>query len=145
VLSKVVSTQRQEYTDSDGKKKRREVLKKSYKTNRVKISTEMAYLLTYRIVNTLTGNIIRSGDIDAADSDKVDFINWNRYDGVNPSNLRIRDGSKFKRLSSDDRKAMGARSTHKTTDEMLKWGAGRIGREMPKEFLEALKHYSPTR
>lgn len=67
------------------------------------------------------------------------------HDGVYPTSLSIRDGRRLKRLSTGDQTAMDARSTYKTTDGMLRWGAGRIGNEISKAFLEALMYYSLPR
>ena len=130
-------------TDKDGKTRKREVGKKSYTTHRVKIETEMGCLLSYRILDTATGAVIEAGTIDAADSDKIDFINWDRYDGVAPSSLRVKKGDTFKRLSSDDRAAIDARSTYKTEEQMLRWAADKIGSDLAGELLDALWYHTP--
>ena len=137
------STQIEKYTDSEGKKKKREVGKKSYRTHRYRISTEMGCLLNYQIINTATGEVIDSGSAEATDSDQVDYIPWNRYDGVRASDLRIREGSKYKKLSRDNRSAMDARSDYRSEGAMLQLGAKKIGTEMSEAFLDALMYYSP--
>ena len=117
--------------------------KKSYTTHRVKIKTEMGCLLHYQVIDTANGRAIKSGAIDAADSDEIDFINWDRYDGVHPSELRIKDGDTFKGLSSSDRAVIDARSTYRTEEDMLRWGARKIGADLARELVEVLTHYSP--
>lgn len=141
---KVVTTKKQTYTDSEGKKKKRDVLKKSYTVPRVKIRTEMSSQLAYRIVDVSSGKVVADGLLDAADSDKVDYINWNNYDGVPASSLRVRDGKKFKKLSRDERRVMDADRRYKTTEGMLNWGAGKVARDLASNVLTSLKHYSPS-
>ena len=103
----------------------------------------MGCLLNYQIINTATGEVIDSGSAEATDSDQVDYIPWNRYDGVRASDLRIREGSKYKKLSRDNRSAMDARSDYRSEGAMLQLGAKKIGTEMSEAFLDALMYYSP--
>jgi hypothetical protein len=109
----------------------------------VKITTEAASVLHFRISNTTTGAVIKQGFVDAADSDMIDFIDWNTYDHVNPSTLRIKVGDAFKQLDNDDKAAIDAKSRYKTAEAMLTWASGKIGRDVAGDLLEALKVYAP--
>ena len=128
----------------EGKEEERDVEDKSYKTDRHWIQTGMFCTLNYRILNTATGAIIGEGALDASDGDAVDFIAWNNYDGVNPSSLRVKDGTQFKRLSSDVRSAIDARSSYKSDAQMFRAGAAYIGEELAGRLLDTLTYYSPT-
>jgi hypothetical protein len=137
------TTKRVDYTDEDGKKKKKEVEVRSYPLKRYRIRTEMAYLLTYRIVNTATGMTIDEGEVDATNADEVDFINWNERDGIDPGQLKKKYGTAFRPLSSDVRAAIDARSAVKTDAEMLMSGAALIAEDFSEALLKTLAYYSP--
>ena len=137
------TTGQEEYTDDKGKKKKREVEVKSYTAVRHWVESDMSCTLTYRVLNTATGAIIGEGSLDASDGDAVDFIHWNRYDGVNPNDLRVKSGTRFNRLSSDVRNAIDARSTLKPEAEMYRVGAGQVGEELAGRLIQTLTYYSP--
>lgn len=139
----VWTTKKVDYTDEKGKKRKREVGVKSYKTERHWMESEMACTVTYRIINTATGALVAEGEISASDEDAVDFIAWNNYDGVNPRDLRRKDANGFKALSSSNKAAIDARSTLKSDAEMYHDGAGQIGAELAGRLLQTLTHYSP--
>lgn len=141
----VWTTKQVDYTDEKGKKRKREVGDKSYKTVRQWVDTEMHCTLNYRILNTATGAIIGEGAFSASDGDAVDFIAWNRYEGVDPSRLRTKDGTKFRMLSSDLRSAIDARSSLKSDTEMYRTGVGYIAEELGGRLLETLMYYSPRK
>jgi len=131
------------YTDIDGKKKKREVAKKWYTYHRVKASSEMGCEMRYRIVNTATGETIDEGAVFTEDLDEVDFVNWNNYDGVSKSSLRRLDGSELKPLPHNELKVFDARSNLETEDELLNWGASKMGYDLSRTLLQSLTHYSP--
>ena len=139
----VWTTKRVDYTDEDGKKKKKEVEVRSYPLKRYRIRTEMACLLTYRIVNTTTGMTIDEGEVDAADADEVDFINWSKRDGIDPGKLKKKHGTGFRPLSSDVRTAIDARSALKSDAEMLRSGAELIAEDFSEALLKTLTYYSP--
>jgi len=137
------TTKQVEYTDDKGKKRKKDVEDKSYATKRYWVDTEMSCRLNYRILNTATGAIIGEGAFDAEDGDAVDYIAWNKHDGIEPGKLRVKDATKFKRLSSDVRNAIDARTGVKSAEEMFRGGAARIGEQLSARLLEALTYYSP--
>lgn len=138
------TTKQEEYVDDKGKKKKREVEVKSYTAERHWIETDTSGTLTYRVLNTATGAIIGEGSLDASDGDAVDFINWNRYDGVNPSELRVKSGTRFSGLSSDVKNSIDARSTLKPEAEMYRVGAGYIGEELAGRLIQTLTYFTPS-
>jgi tetratricopeptide (TPR) repeat protein len=137
------TTQMEDYTDEKGKKRKREVEVKSYKAVRYWVEMDMTCTLRYRILNTGSGAVIGEGAFDASDRDEVDFINWNRYEEIEPSKLRVKGAKSFQRLSSDVRRAIDSRSTLKPEAEMYRVGAGYVAGELAGRLLETLTYFSP--
>jgi tetratricopeptide (TPR) repeat protein len=137
------TVKREAYTDDKGKKRSREVEKKWYKYYEAEGSVEMACEMRYRILDTGTGRAMDEGTVSAKDEDQVKYVNWNRYDGVDPDDLRVRSGDGFKRLPSGERRLFDARSTLKGKWAMLEGATDQMGGELAVRILKALETYSP--
>ncbi|MCZ6633322.1 MAG: hypothetical protein O7G87_07945 [bacterium] len=70
-------------------------------------------------------------------------LNWNRYDGVSPSSLRVMRDGKIKRLPSGEQKAFDARSSVKSEWRMAGEAAEKIGGQLTSQVLQVLDTYRP--
>ena len=142
---KAVTTRRESYTDDQGKKKRREIVDKRYTYYRIKQSQEAAFLARYQILETAAGSVIDQGEFESYGRDEVDYVNWNKYDDVRPSQLRLeKNDGKFGRLPSDDAKAFDTRSHLKTAELMYEAAAEEIGTSLSRRILTVLDSYTPS-
>ena len=140
---KAFTVRKESYTDSEGKKKKREVPKKRYKYYEVSRSAKMLCRVQYQIVDTATGEVMDQGNFSKVDSDEVKYVNWNRYDGVSPSSLRVMKNGKIKRLPSGERAIFDARSNLKGEWTMMGEATGQIGGELCRQVLRVLGPYRP--
>lgn len=134
---------KEEYTDEKGKKRTREVEGRAYRAERVQASSEMACELSYRLINVASGSVVGEGVVSADDRDEVDYITWNRRDGVEPQNLRVKDGKGFKRLSPSDRNVMDKRTVLRTDEDLFLEGAPALSRELVASVIGSLRYYTP--
>ena len=133
-----------EYTDEKGKKKKRDEYKKGYRYYVYEKKVRTKCMLPYQIIDTRTGTVMKDGVLSAEDGDRVKFVNWNNYDDVRPDQLRVKDGEKFKRLASSDRKLFDARMKLKGKWDMLSKASEQMGDELSGKLLEILEHTIPA-
>ncbi len=140
---KAFTVKKEEYTDADGKKKKREVKDRHFTYHRVNAESKMECVMTCQLVNTSSGTVIWEGSVRAADEDEVDFVDWNNFKGVRKNNLRYEKDGKIRRLPSDELSVFDTRSTLATEDGLLDWGAQKMGLDLTQTVLERMRYYSP--
>ena len=140
---KAFTVKKESYTDSEGKKKKREVPKKPYTYSEVSRSAKMLCRVQYQIVQAATGEVMDQGDFSEVDSDEVKYVNWNRYDGVNPGSLRVMKDGEIKRLPSGVQEIFDARSDLKGEWKMMREAADQIGGRLCGQVLRVLGPYRP--
>lgn len=133
------------YKDDKGKDKTREESKKKYSYYIQEKSISMECAMDYRIMDTTTGEVLGGGHLSVTDGDEVEFVNWNRYDGVNPKDLRTQSGTRFNKLSNDHKGLFDARSKLKAKWPMLNQAGNQIGGQLSERILTALDGYRPAK
>ena len=133
------------YTDEKRKKRKRDEFKKGYRYYVYEKKVRTKCMLPYQIIDTRTGAVMKDGVLSAEDGDRVKFVNWNNYDDVRPDQLRVKDGEKFKRLASSDRKLFDARMKLKGKWDMLFKASEQMGSELSHKLREILETYNPGR
>jgi tetratricopeptide (TPR) repeat protein len=133
------------YKDDKGKNKTREESKKKYTYYIQEKSISMECAMDYRIMDTATGEVLGGGNLSVTDGDEIEFVNWNRYDGVKPRDLRKKSGTRFNKLSNDHKELFEARSKLKEKWPMLNQAGNQMAGQLSGRILTALDGYTPPK
>ena len=130
-------------TASTVKKKKREEKDEEYTYKVKEKSIEVACEVSYKILDTATGEILSGGILSAIQEDKVEYAD--KVKGVDASDLRLKSGKNFKRLSHNDKKLFDARKDLKNRWTLLSSGADQLGSQLSSHLLSVLDTYVPPK
>lgn len=138
---KAYTTKTEKYTNEEGKKKKRTVVKNSYVYKIVKEDIKVHCTFVYQIVDTQTGESLETDELEANRSDRVNYVNWNGYDGVRPSDLYRRASSgKYKSLDTSlfdtrmmlqDKWELYSAANDHMSAQLIETGLGSLGAYRP--------------
>jgi hypothetical protein len=86
--------------------------------------------------------VVKKGEMYASYADKIEYVLWKRYNGIDPGSQRVKKGDKFERLSSKEQRIGDAMSTYTTEVGLLKMVTRDIGTDLSKQLVETLMYYS---
>ncbi len=131
------------YTDEKGKKKKREEMDEEHTYKVREKSIELTCELRYKILDTTTGEILKGGLLSAVEGDQVEYAQ--KVKGVDPGALRLKSGSKFKKLSYSDKNLFDARRNLKNKRTLISSGTDQLGSELSGRILQVLETYVPPK
>ena len=106
----------------------------------------------YQLIDTATGEVLESGEVSDENTDRVFFVNWDNYDGVDPFKLYRRtkkqryellDISHFdSRMTLESKWSLDEPGLSKILEELVRVGAESLSSFRPAEQVTLPRHHA---